>query len=52
MTARQVLDGIWLVASGTDEVALTDPHDCHCYLVWDGEGGFLVDARTGLGAAE
>ncbi len=52
MTARQVLDGIWLVASGTDEVALTDSHDCHCYLVWDGEGGFLVDAGTGLGAAQ
>jgi glyoxylase-like metal-dependent hydrolase (beta-lactamase superfamily II) len=52
MSARPVLDGVWLVASGTDEAALTDPHDCHCYLVWDGEGGFLIDAGTGLGAAQ
>lgn len=50
MSARPVLDGIWLVASGTDEEALTDPHDSHGYLLWDGEGGFLVDAGTGLGA--
>lgn len=50
MSARPVLDTVWLVASGTDETALTDPHDCHCYLLWDGEGGFLVDAGTGLGA--
>jgi glyoxylase-like metal-dependent hydrolase (beta-lactamase superfamily II) len=41
-----------MVGSGTDESTLTDPHDCHCYLVWDGDGGFLVDAGTGLGAAE
>ena len=52
MSARPVVDGVWMVASGTDETALTDPHDCHCYLVWDGEGGFLVDAGTGLGAAQ
>ena len=50
MSARPVLDGVWLVGSGTDEAALTDPHDCHCYLLWDGDGGFLVDAGTGLGA--
>ncbi len=51
MSARPVVDGVWMVGSGTDEAALTDPHDCHCYLVWDGEGGFLVDAGTGIGAA-
>jgi glyoxylase-like metal-dependent hydrolase (beta-lactamase superfamily II) len=51
VSARPVVDGVWMVASGTDETALTDPHDCHCYLVWDGDGGFLVDAGTGLGAA-
>ena len=39
-----------MVGSGTDETALTDRHDCHCYLLWDGDGGFLVDAGTGLGA--
>ena len=50
MSARPVVDGVWMVGSGTDESALTDPHDCHCYLVWDGDGGFLVDAGTGLGA--
>lgn len=50
MSARPVVDGVWMVASGTDETALTDPHDCHCYLLWDGDGGFLVDAGTGLGA--
>ena len=52
MSARPLLDDVWLVGSGTDETALTDPHDCHCYLVWDGEGGFLVDAGTGLGARQ
>jgi len=50
VSARPVLDGVWLVGSGTDEEALTDRHDCHCYLLWDGKGGFLVDAGTGLGA--
>lgn len=51
MSARPVVDGVWMVGSGTDPTALTDPHDCHCYLIWDGDGGFLVDAGTGLGAA-
>jgi glyoxylase-like metal-dependent hydrolase (beta-lactamase superfamily II) len=51
VSARQVLDDVWLVGSGTDADARTDPHDCHCYLVWDGTGGFLVDAGTGLGAS-
>lgn len=50
MTARQLLEHVWLVGSGTDRHALTDPHDCHSYLVWDGEGGFLVDCGTGLGS--
>lgn len=52
MSARPVVDGVWLVGSGTDDVARTDPHDCHCYLLWDGEGGFLVDAGTGRGAEQ
>lgn len=47
---RRLSDVVWLVGSGTDEVVLTDPHDCHAYLVWDGTGGLLVDAGTGLGA--
>lgn len=52
MTAREILDTVWLVGSGTDSDASTDPHDCHCYLVWDGTGGFLVDAGTGRGARQ
>ena len=50
MAARQVLEHVWLVGSGTDPRAFTDRHDCHCYLVWDGTSGFLIDAGTGLGA--
>lgn len=51
MGARQLLEQVWLVGSGTDPVAHTDPHDCHCYLLWDGDGGVLIDAGTGRGAA-
>jgi glyoxylase-like metal-dependent hydrolase (beta-lactamase superfamily II) len=49
VAARQVHESVWLVGSGTDDDARTDVHDCHCYLVWDGQDGFLVDAGTGLG---
>lgn len=49
MRPRQVHDQVWLVGSGTDPDVLTDPHDCHTYLVWDGANGFLVDCGTGLG---
>jgi glyoxylase-like metal-dependent hydrolase (beta-lactamase superfamily II) len=49
MTVR-LLDTVWLVGSGTHSGAYTDPHDCHCYLIWDGVGGLLVDTGTGLGA--
>ncbi|MFY1691886.1 MBL fold metallo-hydrolase [Plantactinospora sp. WMMB782] len=50
MAAVAVVDSVWLVGSGSHPDALTDPHDCHCYLVWDGTGGVLVDTGTGLGA--
>lgn len=50
MPARQLSANVWMVGSGTDELALTNPHDCHCYLVWDGVGGVLVDVGTGLSA--
>ncbi|WP_432842155.1 MBL fold metallo-hydrolase [Dactylosporangium sp. CA-092794] len=50
MGAVPILDSVWLVGSGTHPGAYTDTHDCHCYLVWDGAGGILVDAGTGLGA--
>lgn len=49
MAARQILDNVWLVASGSDAQAFTDVHDCHCYLVWNGDSGFLIDTGTGLG---
>jgi glyoxylase-like metal-dependent hydrolase (beta-lactamase superfamily II) len=51
MSAKQILEQVWLVGSGTDPVALTDVHDCHSYLVWDGTGGFLIDCGTGLGSS-
>ncbi|MDW5325016.1 MBL fold metallo-hydrolase [Plantactinospora sp. KLBMP9567] len=50
MGAVPLLDSVWLVGSGSHPDALTDPHDCHCYLIWDGSGGVLVDTGTGLGA--
>ncbi|BCB88673.1 MBL fold metallo-hydrolase [Phytohabitans suffuscus] len=50
MAAVPILDTVWLVGSGTHPDAYTDPHDCHCYLIWDGTGGILIDAGTGLGA--
>jgi glyoxylase-like metal-dependent hydrolase (beta-lactamase superfamily II) len=43
----RILDTIWRVG-GT---GLTDDHDCHCYLVWDGAGGILVDTGTGVAAS-
>lgn len=46
MSAVQILDTVWQVGGA----GLTDDHDCHCYLVWDGTGGILVDTGTGLGA--
>lgn len=52
MSARQLLDRIWLVGSGTDRAAFTDDHDCHCYLVFDGSSGFLIDAGTGRAAQQ
>ena len=50
MPPRQIHEVVWLVGSGTDEDAYTDSYDCHCYLVWDGAAGFLVDAGTGRAA--
>ncbi|AVT35799.1 MBL fold metallo-hydrolase [Plantactinospora sp. BB1] len=50
MGAVPLVDSVWLVGSGSHPDARTDPHDCHCYLIWDGKGGVLVDTGTGLGA--
>lgn len=49
MKPKKIHDLVWLIGSGTDESVLTDPHDCHTYLVWDGTHGFLIDCGTGLG---
>jgi glyoxylase-like metal-dependent hydrolase (beta-lactamase superfamily II) len=50
MGAVPLLEHVWLVGGAAPD-AFTDAHDCHCYLVWDGTGGILIDAGTGLGAA-
>jgi glyoxylase-like metal-dependent hydrolase (beta-lactamase superfamily II) len=44
------MEHVWLVGGARPD-AFTDVHDCHCYLIWDGTGGVLIDAGTGLGAA-
>ncbi|MET0416265.1 MAG: MBL fold metallo-hydrolase [Actinoplanes sp.] len=49
MGAVRLLEHVWLVG-GSSPDAFTDPHDSHCYLIWDGSGGLLIDAGTGLGA--
>ncbi|PSK89696.1 glyoxylase-like metal-dependent hydrolase (beta-lactamase superfamily II) [Murinocardiopsis flavida] len=48
MSARRITDRIWLVGSGTDPQAGTDPHDCHAYLLDGGTEAALVDCGTGL----
>lgn len=49
MKPRLVTPGIWLVGSGTESDVLTDPHDCHTYVLWDGSTGLAIDCGTGLG---
>ena len=39
----RLLEHVWLVGG--------DGPDCHCYLIWDGTGGLLIDAGTGLHAS-
>lgn len=46
VSAVRILDTVWQVGGA----GLTDDHDCHCYLVWDGSDGILIDTGTGLGA--
>lgn len=43
MLAVPVLEHVWLVGGAAP--------DCHCYLIWDGTGGLLIDAGTGLHAS-
>ncbi|HQZ32920.1 MAG TPA: MBL fold metallo-hydrolase [Ilumatobacteraceae bacterium] len=44
----QIIKGIHLVASGWLGCSLTDPHDCHVYLLAGSGGAVLIDAGCGL----
>lgn len=44
----QLMPGVHLVGSGYLGASISDPHDCHVYLVDDGDEAFLVDAGCGL----
>lgn len=46
----QIIEGIHLVASGWLGCSLTDPHDCHVYLLSGPAGALLIDAGCGLGS--
>jgi hydroxyacylglutathione hydrolase len=46
----KLVDGIHLVGSGSYGFDLTDPFDCHVYLLDGGDELALVDAGAGLGA--
>lgn len=48
MGYRMISDWVWLIGSGTDPDALTDPHDCHAYLIDGGTGAAIVDCGTGI----
>lgn len=43
----ELLPGVHVVASGSGGFDLTDPFDCHAYLLDGGEGAALID--TGIG---
>lgn len=49
MGARQLSARVWLVGGSSDGPAFTSAYDGNQYLVWDGTGGFLIDAGSGLG---
>jgi glyoxylase-like metal-dependent hydrolase (beta-lactamase superfamily II) len=46
MPAERIRDTVWRVAGA----GLTDELDCHCYLIWDGRAGLLVDTGAGRAA--
>jgi glyoxylase-like metal-dependent hydrolase (beta-lactamase superfamily II) len=46
VTAQRLLDTVWRVGGA----GLTDDLDCHCYLIWDGTAGLLVDTGAGRAA--
>ena len=43
---------IYLVGSGSSGFDLTDPYDCHVYLIDGGRQLALIDVGAGMGAAE
>jgi len=46
VTAERLLDTVWRVGGA----GLTDDLDCHCYLIFDGRTGLLVDTGAGRAA--
>lgn len=44
----RLTERVHLVASGYLGLGLTDPHDCHAYLIDGGDDAVLVDAGCGL----
>src|SRR5580765_4300335 len=47
-----VADRIHLVGSGSYGFSLSDPYDCHIYLIDGGSELALIDVGAGMGAAE
>jgi glyoxylase-like metal-dependent hydrolase (beta-lactamase superfamily II) len=43
---------VYLVGSGSNGFDLTDPYDCHVYLIDGGRELALIDVGAGMGAAE
>lgn len=46
----KLLDGVYLVGSGSLGFGLTDPYDCHVYLLDGGGELALIDVGAGMGA--
>lgn len=46
----RLTDRVYLVGSGTQGFDLTDPYDCHVYLVDGGHELALIDVGAGMGA--
>jgi len=44
----QLTDSIWLVGSGAGGFSMTQPRDCHVYLVADRGEAVLIDAGAGV----
>lgn len=44
----KLTDNIWLVGSGAGGFSMTQPRDCHVYLVVDRGEAVLIDAGAGV----